>query len=94
MGKVKVELNLQGINELMKSPEIQGALHEAGQAVAQAAGEGFDSSTHLASFVAIENVYATTAKAAYKNLEENTLLKAAGEVGLFMDKPRMDTTGG
>ena len=90
MAKVRVELNLAGINELMKSPEIQGALHEAGQAVARAAGEGFDSSTHLASFVAIENVYPITTKAYYDEVGNNRLLKAAGEVGLYMDKPRMD----
>ncbi len=89
MAKVKVVLNLKGINELMKGPEIQGALHEAGQAVARAAGDGFDSETHLASFVAIENVFPTTQKAAYDEIENNRLLKAAGAVGLFMDKPRM-----
>lgn len=94
MAKVKVELNLKGINELMMSPGIQGALHEAGQAVARAAGEGFESSTHEASFVAIENVYPTTAEAYYDEIENNTLLKAAGAVGLYMDKPRMDLSGG
>ena len=90
MAGLKVVLNLKGINALMKGPEIQAALHRAGQAVAEAAGEGFDSSTHLASFVAIENVYPATRKAYYQNLEENTLLKAAGAVGLPFEKPRMD----
>ena len=90
MAGLKVVLNLKGINDLMKGPEIQAALHRAGRAVAEAAGEDFDSSTHLASFVAIENVYPTTRKAYYRNLNENTLLKAAGAVGLPFDKPRMD----
>ena len=90
MANVKVVLNLKGINELMKSKEIQGALHEAGQAVAQVAGEGYESSTHLASFVAIENVYAATEDAYFHELKHNELLKAAGAVGLYFDKPRMD----
>lgn len=72
MAKLKVVLNLKGINDLMKSPEIQTALHRAGQAVAEAAGPGYESETHLASFVAIENVYPTTRKAYYQNLNENT----------------------
>ena len=89
MANGKVVLNLKGINELMKSEEIQGALHEAGQAVAQAAGEGFESSTHLASFVAIENVCPATEDAYFREIKQNALLKAAGEVGLYFDKPRM-----
>ena len=89
MAKVRVELNLKGINELMKSPEIQGALHEAGRAVANAAGDGFECETHTASFVAIENVFPSTSEAYYDELNHNTLLKAAGEVGLFFDKPRL-----
>ena len=91
MANVRVELNLAGINELMKSQPIQDALHEAGQAVVQAAGEGFESSGHLASYVAIENVYPVTADAYYDELAHNTLLKAAGAAGLFLDKPRMET---
>ena len=38
MGDVKFELNLAGLNELMKSSEMQNALLEAGQAVARNAG--------------------------------------------------------
>lgn len=77
----------------MKSPEIQEKLHEAGQAVAAAAGEDYDSSTHLASFVAIENVYPITQKAYYRELNSNRLLKAVGQVGLPTAKPRIDVSG-
>lgn len=91
MANVKVVLNLKGINELMKSTPIREALHEAGQAVVSAAGEGFESSTHTASYVAIENVYPVTYDAYFDELEHNVLLKAAGTAGLYLDKPRMDT---
>ena len=88
MANVKVVLNLAGINRLMKSEGVQGALHRAGQAVAQAAGEGFDSSTHTASYVAIENVYPVTEDAYFDEISHNTLLKAAGAAGLYLEKPR------
>ena len=94
MSKVKIELNLAGINELMKSPEIQEALTSAGDAVAQAAsgmagGEPFGVRTHLAKWVAITNVYPESKKAYRNNLEDNTLLKAVGAAGLPTKKPRL-----
>lgn len=87
MSKVKIELNLAGINELMKSPEIQETLTSAGNAVAQAAsgmagGEPFGVRTHLANWVSITNVWPDSRKANSANLQENVLLKAVGSVGL------------
>ena len=87
MSKVKIELNLAGINEMMKSPEIQAALQEAGEAVAGAAGgmsggAKYGARTHLANWVAITNVYPDDAEAARANRKDNTLLHAVGDVGL------------
>lgn len=87
MSKVRIELNLQGINDLMKSTEIQGALQEAGEAVAaeasgMAGGEPFETRTHQANWVAITNVYPASRQAAKANYEDNVLLKAIGYVGL------------
>ena len=45
MSDVKIELNLQGINEMMKSEEIQAHLQRAGEAVANAAGNGYAAKT-------------------------------------------------
>ena len=70
------ELNLPGLNELMKSPEMQAVLTQAGNAVASAAGGDYGVRTHVASFVAIANVYPDSAKAAKDNFENNTLVKA------------------
>lgn len=86
MGKFKFELNLQGLNELMKSPECQALILETGQAVAAAAGEDYEAEVHTASFVAISNVYPNSRKAAHQNFKENTLLKSIGAVGLPMSK--------
>ena len=78
------ELNLPGLNELMKSPEMQAVLTQAGNAVASAAGGDYGVRTHVASFVAITNVYPDSAKAAKDNFENNTLVKALGAAGLTM----------
>lgn len=84
----KFKLNMAGLNELMKSQEMQEALDRAGQAVADNAGEGYTKRTHVADFTAICNVYPDSAKAAKDNYEHNTLLKAISNVGLPTKKPK------
>ena len=78
------KLNLPGLNELMKSPEMQSHLARAGEAVANAAGSDYDHKTYKLNFVAVENVYPNSRKAAHDNYENNTLLKALGSAGLSM----------
>ena len=86
MGKVKFELNLPGLNEVMKSPEMQSVLLEAGQKVANAAGSEYAAEVHTANYIAISNVYPANAKAAHDNYTNNTLLKAVGSAGLRTSK--------
>jgi hypothetical protein len=86
MNKVDFELNLPGLNELMKSSAMQGHLSQAGQAVASAAGNEYASSVHTADYIAIANVYPDSLEAAIDNAENNTLLKALGSVGLHNKK--------
>lgn len=77
MSKVKFELNLPGLNELMKSQEMQNILDRKGdQVVRNAGGKGYDKRTHVADFTAITNVYPTERSTARDNAENNTLLKA------------------
>ena len=76
---VEFELNLPGLNELMKSGEMQSALNEAAAQIQARAGEGYDiESAHPISFIAIASVYAGTKEAKQDNLKNNTLLKAMG----------------
>lgn len=86
MGNVKFELNLPGLNELMKSPEMQSALLEAGRSVANNAGSDYAAEVHTANWIAISNVYPDSRRAAHENYKENTLLKALGATGLPMRK--------
>lgn len=80
MDNVRFELNLAGLNELMKSEEMQSVLESAASQAANNAGRDYDSRVHVANFVAIANVFPTTKKAAKDNLENNTLLRAVGSV--------------
>lgn len=83
---MKFELNLKGLNELMKSAEMQDALLEAGKAVASAAGSDYEAEVHTANWIAISNVYPNSRKAAHENFKDNTLLKALSAAGLRMSK--------
>ena len=81
--KVKFELNLKGLNELMKSSEMQAVLNKAADKVAAAAGADYEVETaHPIRFIAIASVRPATREAWRDNLENNTLLKAAGSVKL------------
>ena len=78
MSSVEFELNLAGLNELMKSPEMVEILESATSQVASAAGSGFGKRVGQGSFTAIGNVFAENKEAASKCYKENTLLKALG----------------
>ena len=72
MSNVRFVLNLSGLNELMKSGEMQSVLNRAAAAIAaRAGGESYAvESAHPISFVAIASVRGSN--------ENNALEKAAG----------------
>ena len=80
--KVRFELNIAGLNELMKGAEMQACLQEAGEAVAEASGIECGVRVHIANYVAIANVYPDSEEAAHENYENNNLLHGLGSVGL------------
>lgn len=86
MSKIKVKLNLKGINEVMKSPEVRAACEEAARAVGSAAGIETEIQSGTINYIAYANVYPASKKAAKENYENNTLLKAASAAGLKMTK--------
>lgn len=81
MAKVKFELNLPGLNELMKSEPMQEVLDQYGASTANRAGSDYAFRTHVADYVAITNVYPNSKEAALENARDNTLLKALGGHG-------------
>ena len=86
MKKVVFKLDINGLRELMKGPEMQAVLQEAGDAVASGAGGDYGTRVHVADYVAIANVFPESKEAAKDNYENNTLLKALGSAGLKMGK--------
>lgn len=83
MADAKFKLNLSGLNELMKSAEMQAVLNSAAGQIANAAGDGYEvEAAHPISFVSIAAVHARSFKARRENSKNNTLLKAAGGVKL------------
>lgn len=81
MGKVRIKLNLKGINEVMKSAEVQELLDSAAQQIAAAAGDGYEiEPAKSLRWIGLADVHAATPKAVRDNSENNTLLKAAGGV--------------
>lgn len=83
MSKVRFELKLPGLNQLMKSPEMQSILTEKGQAVASRAqsmcpkGE-YSVRTYPINWIAVCNISAENAEAVRDGYKNNTLLKALG----------------
>ena len=86
MGNVRFELNMKGLNELMKSSEMQSVLKSAGDSVARNAGSDYAAEVHTASYTAISNVYPNSKRAAHENFKDNTLLKSLQASGLRMSK--------
>lgn len=86
MSKVEVKLNLKGINEVMKSGEIQSACENAARAVGTMSGIETDVQSGTINYIAYANVYPATKEAAKENFEDNTLLKAVSSVGLKLTK--------
>ena len=79
--KIRFKLDLAGLNDLMKSGEMQAVLNSAAGKIAGNAGDGYEvESAHPISFVAIASVRTATYDARKDNSSNNTLLKAAGGV--------------
>lgn len=83
MAKVNFKLNLKGLNELMKSKEMQSVLDEAAGQIANNAGDGYVvEAAHPIRYIGIASVRAATSAARRDNSTNNTLEKAIGSVKL------------
>ena len=86
MSKSSFKLNLPGLNELMKSTEMQAVLSEKGTQVMQRANSNalnpdakYSMETKTVDWIAVTTVRANDGVAIRENLENNTLLKALYE---------------
>jgi len=90
MSRIKFELNLDGLRELMKSSEMQEVLGEAGEVVIangqSLSGEPYGKKIVTAKYVSICQVF-PVGYAGYKDsIDNNTALKALSSSGLPMSK--------
>jgi len=76
MAKVQVELNSDGVKELLRSPEMAAICKEHAKAIANRAGSGYSVTTYTGSTRVNASVITETTEAIRDNLENNTLLKA------------------
>lgn len=83
MSRVDFKLNLRGLNELMKSEEMQTVLTEVGSKVmsnanslAQDPKAEYSMNTKVINYIAVTNVRAANGEAVHENYENNTLLKS------------------
>lgn len=84
MAVKKFELNMAGLNELMKSPEMEAVLESAGQSVARIAKGNYGVRAHQATWVAIANVYPEDKESAQEALKNGALTRALSASGLKM----------
>ena len=81
--KIKVELNLAGVNELMKRQELQDMMQSLGEQIAARAENmstdpkaEYESNTKTLNWIAVTNIRAVNHEAFEEDLENNTLSKA------------------
>lgn len=76
MSKIKIELNKEGVKELLKSGEMMAICEEHAREIQQRCGDGYEISTHVGVNRVNASVYAESKAAIKDNLENNTLLRA------------------
>jgi len=77
--QVEIELNSAGIQEMLKSPEMQAMLLERASAVADRAGSGYATDVYVGRTRANASVFPYDDEALRDNMKNNTLLKAVSD---------------
>lgn len=75
MSRTKVVLVHEGFRDLLHDPEVREILREKAEAMANLAGDGFESLVYSNYGRDVARVYPATPKARSINFKENTLLK-------------------
>lgn len=80
--KIKFELNLPGLRELLKSAPMQKIVKEKADGIAATAsamsGEQYASRGAVLNYTSVATAYPDSKEAAHDNYENNTLLKSIG----------------
>ena len=76
MAKPNVKLNLKGVNEIMKSAEVEADLMRRGRKIAAAAGPGFEAVSEPHKWIARVYVQAETHAARRAEAKDRVLSRA------------------
>lgn len=81
MNKVEIQLNPDGVNELLRRADTTQMISEFGNEMAEKLGEGYQCRTGFGAKDGRAHawVMAVSKKARQENLENNTILKAMGD---------------
>lgn len=79
MADFRVELNSDGVRELLQSSEMASICQSLAQGIAGRAGTGYEVSVYTGKTRVNASVHAATEEAWKDNLKNNTLLKAVGK---------------
>jgi len=74
--KIEIELNTEGVRELLRSPQMQAMTDEIAQNALAQLGKGYAIDSHKGPNRVNSMVYAETKAARKENLKKNTILKA------------------
>ena len=76
MANLRVELNLSGVREMLRSQEAKAICEKYANEAAGRLGEGHEVTTYTGQNRANASVFAKSLKAKQENIKNNTLLKA------------------
>ena len=76
MAKVRVELNREGVRELLRSQEMMNICSEYANNALNKLGDGYEVTTHTGSNRVNAEVAAVTYAAKSENLKNNSIVKA------------------
>ncbi|MCR4805777.1 MAG: hypothetical protein K5981_09080 [Clostridia bacterium] len=74
--KVRIELNREGVQALLRSSEMMDAVAELARSAQGRLGDGYEVSTYAGRNRVNASIEAATAEARRENMETNSILKA------------------
>lgn len=80
MSSIKFELNRQGVRSLLRSDEAKNMCEEIANDIVSRCGDGYEVTTHVGKKRVNASVHAATKEAKRDNIENKTILKAAGKI--------------
>ncbi len=78
MSKIKIDLNISGVGELLKSPEALKICEKYANEALTKLGPGYEVTSMIGEVRCNAEVEAVSHKAKKENMENNTILKAIG----------------